>query len=228
MAPPNKQDLFLEEVFSSQEKHFLWLKSLSYLEYIGYRKMVKSLSYDEMGKDTFQHLSDEIQHSFMLRRLADSILDPEACYSSEGGKSEVIRGIPARLPQGMASAGMTGIVLNRISQISENYFQTLDSKIGEWITDLSGAENHHLSYLWVSYIIEKRAMKVYPHYFSKLDSSPLKTTIQKIIKDESEHLSYLENYIQKISKKYLNHSSDLFVLEDRFFSHYLEEMQSCF
>ncbi len=201
MAHPKKQDLFLEEVFSSQHKHYLWLKSLSYIEYIGYRKMVKSLSYDEMGKDTFQHLSDEIQHSFMLRRLADDFRGARASDPTESGK---------------------------ISSIAENYFQTLDSKIGEWTTDLSGSENHQLSYLWTSYIIEKRAMKVYPHYFSKLDSSPLKTTIQKIIKDESEHLSYLENYIQKFSKKYLNHSSDLFVLEDQFFSHYLEEMQNIF
>lgn len=201
MAHPKKQDLFLEEVFSSQHKHYLWLKSLSYLEYIGYRKMVKSLSYNEMGKDTFQHLSDEIQHSFMLRRLADDY-----------------RGDRPRDPT----------ELEKIPSIAENYFQTLDSKIGEWTTDLSGSENHQLSYLWTSYIIEKRAMKVYPYYFSRLESSPLKTTLQKIIKDESEHLSYLENYIQKLSKKYLSSSTDLFVIEENYFSNYLEEMQKCF
>ena len=64
----------LDQVISVPAKHYLWLRSLSYLEYIGYRKMVKALGYDEVNRGVFRHLSDEIRHSYMLRELAEKVL----------------------------------------------------------------------------------------------------------------------------------------------------------
>lgn len=191
---------FLDEVTSSESKHYLWLRSLSYLEYIGYRKMVKALGYDNVNRGVFHHLTDEIQHSYMLRELA------EKNYGK--GKPETFS--------------------EEYQDIAESYFQKIDAEIDSWVQRSHGTENPLYCYLLTSFIVEKRAMNVYPHYFSKVSEAPCKVIIQKIIKDESEHLSYLEGkmalvpgFDDKQAEALLNYESDCF-------AEYLRQMQACF
>jgi len=192
---------FLEDVFASPGRQFHWLKSLSYLEFIGYRKMVKAVPYAEVNHGVYHHLSDEIQHSFMLKELAEKIsegrtLSPEA--------------------------------LESITRIAEDYFQTIDEKTDRTVRESLGIENSYLCYLGVSYLVEKRAMKVYPSYFSKAASSSLKHVIQKIIKDESEHLTYLESYINRFPAAGFLKDNQLFEVEEECFGRYLEAMKKHF
>ena len=192
---------FLGEVLVSPSKHYLWLRSLSYLEYIGYRKMVKAVPYAEVNRGVFHHLNDEIQHSFMLRELAEKVF-------------------------GRSSAEKKA--LHELIQIAEDYFQGLDSRIEDWVTEKKGSEDPYLCYLFVSYVIEKRAMQVYPHYFASLTTSPLKIVVQKIIKDESEHLAYLEGVMRHLPPLLSPKDSPLFQLEEGCFEDYLGRMNEFF
>ena len=191
---------FLEEVTTSGSKHYLWLRSLSYLEYIGYRKMVKALGYDHVNKGVFHHLTDEIQHSFMLRELAEK--------GYRHGTS--------------LSFG------SEYLEIAEDYFQKIDGEIHDWVERFCGKENPFLCYLLTSYIIEKRAMKVYPQYYNRLSEIPSKAIIQKIIKDEGEHLSYLETQMSLLPGWNEEKSQSLQSMEDDCFEAYLKKMQDCF
>jgi len=192
---------FLDEVTSSDSKHYLWLRALSYLEYIGYRKMVKALGYENVNKGVFHHLTDEIQHSFMLGELA------EKNYG-------ILPDAPA--------------FTDRYRQIAESYFQAIDQHIHNMVVAAVGKEDSYLCYILVSWVIEKRAMAVYPPYFNRLQEAPSKYIIQKILRDESEHLSYLEGkmatlpQISKIIRK------DLLSYEDSQFTAMLGNLQESF
>lgn len=201
MPGPTSIQPFLDDVFASSGRQYHWLKSLSYLEFIGYRKMVKAVPYPEVNQGVYHHLSDEIQHSFMLRELAEKI--------SEG-------------------RSLSPEALESITRIAEDYFQTIDRKTEETVRETLGVENPYLCYLGVSYLVEKRAMKVYPLYFSKAASSSLKHVIQKIIKDESEHLTYLEGYINRFPATGFLKDNRLFEVEEECFGIYLQAMKKHF
>jgi rubrerythrin len=221
--PPTNWDLFLEDVLGNRAKHYGWLRSLSYLEYIGYRKMIKSLGYEHLNKGAYRHLSDEIQHSFMLRELAQKYFEQD---------------LQALFP------------LNLIQKISEEYFQQLDCEVSRRViemksgrdvptaTSLPGNFNGVietnpvgrlspspvLCYMLTSYVIEKRAMKVYPSYLSKATEAPVKYTMQKIIRDESEHLTYLEGKMSMVSSMTFQDLHDLIETEENLFQQYLGRM----
>ncbi|MFO1519387.1 MAG: ferritin-like domain-containing protein [bacterium] len=201
MTPANFWNSFLDEVNASDFKQYLWLRSLSYLEYIGYRKMVKAVPYSDVNLGVFHHLSDEIQHSFMLRELA------EKSFGKQNLTEDAQKGL---------------------SQIAEDYFQDLDSQVHAWVKDTTGGEDPYLCYMTVSYVIEKRAMKVYPQYFARLTQSPLKVVIQKIIKDESEHLNYLERMIEHFPADLSLKDSPLFEFEENCFIDYIKRMRQYF
>ena len=191
---------FLDEVTGSESKHYLWLRSLSYLEYIGYRKMVKALGYDNVNKGVYHHLTDEIQHSYMLRELAEKSFRRQ---NTEAFSQEY-------------------------QDIAEEYFQKIDAEIDAWVQKASGAENPLYCYLLTSFIVEKRAMTVYPNYYSRLSEAPSKLIIQKIIKDESEHLSYLEGKMPLVPGYNEGEADALLAFESECFSEYLRRMQACF
>ena len=192
---------FLEEVIPSEEKHYVWLRSLSYLEYIGYRKMVKALRYEKVNRGVYHHLTDEIQHSFMLRELADKKLG--------GLKSEPNFGTEHQ-------------------EMAENYFQDIDSFVEDWLQRMIQAKNPFLCYLLVSYVVEKRAMQVYPQYFHQLGERAFKYTIQKIIQDEAEHLSYLEGKLREFPALGEANLTELFDFEEGRFVEFLRDLQGTF
>jgi len=199
MSSPIVWKQFLEEVTSSDAKHYQWLRSLSYLEFIGYRKMVKSLGYQGVRKGVYHHLSDEINHSFMLQELAEKGF----CSDREGKSFD-----------------------SELMGIAEAYFQDLDSGVKDWISKVKGEQNPYLCYMLVSYIIEKRAMKVYPQYYSFLKEAPLKYVLQKIIKDEKEHLSYLEDQLELREELSSFANSNLWDFEETLFSRFLQQFQN--
>jgi len=162
---PNAFLDFLERTLSSPESHFLWLQSISYLEFVGYRKMVKALPYELVEREVFNHLKDEIYHSFLLRESSAK-----------------------NFPQ----LALPPVIMKKMTDVCESYFQSLDHQTENWVAKKMGEKNSFFCYLSVSHIIEKRAMQVYPQYAAALRSSPMKPLIQQIIRDESEHLLSLE------------------------------------
>lgn len=199
--PPGETPIlsFIEEVTGSPRKNYLWLRLLSYMEYIGYRKMVKALDYQEVHKGVFHHLTDEIRHSFMLKELAEK------------------------------SGGAVSLEVNELQelrQLGEEYFQSLDREVQCWVSQRSGAENPYLCYLLTSYLIEVRAMKVYPAYFASLSDAPAKYIVQQIIRDESEHLNYLQDRMRFIDLFSGLNESSLFLVEQSLFEDLLRGLSA--
>lgn len=160
-------------VIQDPYKEMLWLKVLSHLEYIGYRKMVKALPQPINDENLFHHLSDEIRHSYLFQKHAEEY---QTSLQVPPDKYKVLD--------------------EQLEEIAEEYFQSLDAFLYSWVQENFSSDKydyHKLSYQFVSYVIEKRAMEVYPYYFKLVLEGGIKNALQSIIRDEGEHLDYLED-----------------------------------
>ena len=63
----------LEKVISEPKLHSRFLNTLSYLEYIGSRKMLKSLPAPILNKTFLSHINEEVRHSLFLKSLAENL-----------------------------------------------------------------------------------------------------------------------------------------------------------
>ena len=63
----------LETITSHKNLHSRFLNTLSYLEYIGTRKMLKSLPAPVLNKTFLNHINEEIRHSLFLKNLAQKL-----------------------------------------------------------------------------------------------------------------------------------------------------------
>ncbi len=63
----------LEHIVSDNDRHARWLNTLSYLEYIGVRKMLKSLPAHILSRAFLDHIHEEARHSLFFKNLAKKI-----------------------------------------------------------------------------------------------------------------------------------------------------------
>lgn len=70
----------LEKIISDENLHSLWLNTLSYLEYIGARKMLKSLPAHILSKIFLEHIHEEARHSLFFKNLAQKIAQKDLSF----------------------------------------------------------------------------------------------------------------------------------------------------
>ncbi len=59
--------LFLDEAVVEPTLERNWVEMLSQLEYVGCRKMLRSLSWEDVDLRTLKHIQEEAQHSYLLK-----------------------------------------------------------------------------------------------------------------------------------------------------------------
>ena len=83
---------FLEKIISCPKLHGLWLNTLSFLEYMGTRKMAKALPQGIFDETLLDHLSEEARHSLYFKKLANRVTKESFCFQNE----ELLAGEAAR------------------------------------------------------------------------------------------------------------------------------------
>ena len=73
----------LEKIIANQSLHSLWLNTLSYLEYIGLRKMLKSLPASLLDKILLDHINEEARHSLFFKKLAQKTAQKNLSFRDE-------------------------------------------------------------------------------------------------------------------------------------------------
>ena len=176
---PKTTKLFLEQILQDKNLHGRWLNTLSFLEYIGTRKILKSLSAPLFNQVLLSHTVEEAYHSLFFKKLSQKVCGKDLSFKKEE---------------------MIG------AQECETYFQSLDKK------SLELAKGHvFLNYLYTTWIVEIRALKVYSIYNDLLKQKKQGFSLQSILKDEKEHLQEVETQIKKQDK---NHPAHLNLLQD--------------
>ena len=75
---------FLEPILTRPELHAKFLNTLSFLEYIGARKIFKSRDEKNVDYETLMHMSEEVRHALLFKRLSMKVDSKERAYDSEG------------------------------------------------------------------------------------------------------------------------------------------------
>lgn len=149
---------FLRRVIANPADHTRFLNLLSLLEHIGSRKIMLSQMKGILTQDILKHLAEETRHAFFFKREAEKL----AGHALEGyGDIETMAAGSGRLYFGRLDAGLA-------RDLSESHPET--------------------AYLWVSLVIELRALWVYGVYQQELVEARFPMPLKSILAEESRHL----------------------------------------
>ncbi len=163
---------FLNTLAHEPLHHAKWLNTLSLLEYIGARKIIKSQEAHSLDLMMMEHIAEETRHAYFFKKLSEKTL-PGACpnYSEDAllaGKS------------------------------SKDYFQSLD----HMVTHELQVTNTRLNYLYVTWLIEERAIFVYTLYLQIIRPFKLYKErtfkLQGILNEENSHLETMRFLIYEL------------------------------
>lgn len=160
------------EIIGNRELHAKFLNTLSHLEYVGVRKMLKARNAEALDLEGLQHILEEAVHAVRLKKFAHSIA-PQAVASY---REECTLEGPA----------------------AERYFQAVDRSVHQHLSsgtlvgfNSSGANMQEAAYLLTSAAIEVRARCLYPAYQAALQQAGSKISVASILKDEEGHLQQM-------------------------------------
>ena len=157
----------LTRIVNDRNVHARFANTLSFLEYIGARKILKSQEQFGVTGDLLAHVSEEIRHAQLFKRIALS-LDPTVTDYR-----------PENLWRG---------------QTAQAYFQGLDKAASQLLANQSTCDDHkiRINYLLTTDAIERRALVLYRDYFECLDYEPHRKLIAGILREESSHLNEID------------------------------------
>lgn len=146
--------------------HARWLNTFSYLEYVGFRKIVKSQRAEELTAAILSHACEEGRHALGLKKLAVKL----------GGEI-----FDSYAPEVLLCG-----------EEAEAYFQDLDQFCGEAFADRPDDERARLAYGYVTWLIERRALDVYGTYKTALGDADIARKLGGLLAEETKHLSDIE------------------------------------
>lgn len=62
---------FLEQLVAHPDVELEWIDLLSQLEYVGCRKIVKSVGFESVSLEVLRHVSEEASHAFLLKSVVE-------------------------------------------------------------------------------------------------------------------------------------------------------------
>lgn len=142
-------------------EHARFLNMLALMEHIGSRKIMASQTRGPLGQEILKHLSEETRHAYFFKRAAENV----ARRALQFDEMDAIRPASARM-----------------------YFGRLDATIKNALGPNSKIE---VPYLYVSLIIELRAIWTYRLYQDVLSERGLGLSLKSVLAEEELHLEQM-------------------------------------
>ncbi len=158
----------LISIMNDPQTYARFLNTLSLLEYMGARKILKSQRQDVLSEKLLSHAAEEIRHAQVLKRAAKKIA-PKICDTYA----------PESLLCGKAA---------------QAYFQTVDHAAVEKL----GITNPSHAYLYTTWLIEIRALKFYTAWEEVFQQTGQPSVFRGILKEEEKHLQEILQWLQAI------------------------------
>lgn len=196
-------DSFLAAVIAAPSAHARLVNTLSRLEYVGVRKMLKSRRSERMDLEGLQHVLDEGVHALRLKKAATAL--------GAAAGVDVTTFAPAHTLVGDAA---------------EDYFQALDHRAEAAVADLPDAVRAEANYLLTSAAIEVRAQVFYPLYDRRLAEAKAGFSVAAITKDEDRHLEEMKAGLQALATDWRARLEPVLAVEIALFSGLLDEMDA--
>ena len=138
--------------------HARFLNTLSLMEHVGSRKIMSSQISRDLGGDTLRHLAEETRHAYFFKRAAEKLARRPLGYATD----ETLAGAAAR-----------------------GYMERLDASITD---ELGGRPPNALPYLYMSLIVELRAVWFYRLYQEMLAEQKQGMSLKSVLAEEELHL----------------------------------------
>ena len=196
-----KADLteFLKKVVLHASWHARWLNTLSFLEHIGSRKLLKSQNSQKITFTLLQHISEEARHALFFKSLIKKVYDKPG-FCSDFANEYLLTG-PA----------------------AEDYFQNLDHKAQEELQRNPDMPlQKFLNYLYTTWMIEERACFVYKIYNQILQNKKMNFNLNFVLQEEDHHLKTVIHILQTKDPSFENRKTKLFQYEAVQFSELLK------
>jgi len=193
-------DSILSIIVADSNLHARWINTFSHLEYVGFRKIVKSQHASFMDFETLSHAVEEGRHALLLKKLAMNVGGPKFNQYA---------------PETMIA-----------HQQAEEYFQTLDTHCEIQMCEMSDSLKARLTYLYVTWLVEIRALVVYSHYQKALKKIGMKSPLTGLLADEDRHLASVEREIKFTDPNYISRSEKLKRFEAGLYQNYIEALSS--
>ncbi|MDH4261573.1 MAG: hypothetical protein OEV78_00850 [Spirochaetia bacterium] len=165
----------LTKIIADHNSHAKWINLLSYLEFIGSRKIFKTQKNGFISEELLKHASDEARHALILKQMIGKITENEnfQYYDSK-------------------------YMINAYSGF--RYIQNLDSMVKKQLLKISAFKEDfsYMCYVYVSYVIEVRANWLYAIYSGLLSKTGSNVNVSAIISDEVRHLDDMTCEIGKL------------------------------
>ena len=195
MPSDNCLEGLISQIVADPALHARWLNTFSYLEYVGFRKIVKSQRAEVLTAAILGHACEEGRHALGLKKLAVKL----------GGA-----GFDSYAPQVLLCG-----------EEAEAYFQDLDQFCDEAFADRSADERVRLAYGYVTWLVERRALDVYGLYKNALGDSEIARKLGGLLAEETKHLSDIEALLQAADPAFSTRSKEFEAVENSLYEVFL-------
>ena len=160
---------FLKATIADDQRHVRFLNMLSMLEHMGSRKIMLSQMKGVLTQDILKHLAEEARHAFFFKREAEKL------------SGESINGYPENATLSASAARF--------------YFERLDAGL---TANMLSKDQREMRYLWVSFVVELRAIWVYRFYQEALSEADHPMSLKGVIAEEDRHLIDMASRLDEI------------------------------
>ena len=192
----------LDRIVVDAPVHARFVNTLSRLEYVGVRKILKSRRSEHIGLDGLQHILDEAVHALRLKKAAVAL--------AGGGADGVVT-----FADDATLAGDAG----------EGYLQALDRRAEEALLDLDPAERAEANYHLTSAAIEVRAQVFYPLYDQCLKDNRIGFSVAAISKDEDRHLEEMAVGLERSLPEWRRRLEAVLAAEEALYARFLAAVE---
>ncbi len=187
---PRLEDL-IAIVAKDPRLHARWLNTFSFLEYIGFRKIVKSQRAETLNAIVLGHAVEEGRHALRLKKLAIQI----------GGED-----FDSYAPEFMICG-----------EEAENYFQSLDRDCEAQFAGFPEELRGKLTYHYVTWLIERRALNVYGIYQKAVKGTIVAEKLKGLLAEEVGHLEQVEADLAAADPQHKLNAARFIALEARLY-----------
>ena len=164
----SRLDALIAGVTRVQDRHARFLNTLSMLEHMGSRRIMLTRGADNLDQTTLKHMADESRHAFFFKRQADRF----------AGRS-----------LGYVDADMIAPAFARM------YFRRLEARIAAEARN--DADPSRVTYLYMSLIVEVRAIWAFAVYQAALDRAEIKLSLKSLLAEEQGHFAAMEQGLER-------------------------------
>jgi len=195
MQTHNRLEDLVAKIVAEPALHARWLNTFSYLEYVGFRKIVKSQQAEVLTAAILGHACEEGRHALGLKKLAIKL--GGAAFDSYA--REVLL----------------------CGEEANDYFQDLDQFCDEAFADRSPEERVNLAYGYVTWLVERRALDVYGIYKKALGDSEIARKLGGLLAEETKHLADVETLLQAADPDFAAKSKEFETVETALYQAFL-------